>query len=265
VAALVEKALSKLREDRFQTATEFREAVRRCQRDCAATDSHAPTMILHRRAHHQGVGRRVEPRPSGGRAWDVEIDDPETFIDDDQLDEPALSSGDEQDTHREVGLPVATLDSAMGSDDGVVEPLEPTIQDRIPDFSNLGDSDASQSSDADDTEVMKRRAPVPPIREPTPSSTATTDVIDRDALLAQRHVSHPSRPQVPRPTRRRRLHRPPPLPGYVSDDDPTTLYDIDAARAKLRARRLEAERAERAERAQRAEQADDDYPEDGNR
>ncbi|MBW2458808.1 MAG: serine/threonine protein kinase [Deltaproteobacteria bacterium] len=250
VASLVDKALSKLREDRFQTATEFREAVRRCQRECAATDSHAPTMILRRAAKHQGVGpRRSDPRPSEGRSWDMAIDDPETFIDDDPFDERQLPSGGGDDTHREIDPP-------MGLDDGIPEPLEPTIQDRLPDFSSLGDSISGESTDADDTEVMKRPAPVPPARQPSPSSTATTDVMDRDALLAQRQAARSAKPKVPRPTqRKRRLHRPPPLPGQVSDDDPTTLYDIDAARAKLRARRRAAERDER---------SDDGFPEDGN-
>ena len=249
VAGLVDRALSKLREDRFQSAAEFREAVRRCQRDCAATDAHAPTMVIRRPARHQGVGpRRAAPRPSSGRGWDVVIDDPETFIDDDPYDEQQLPRGSGQDTHREIDPP-------MGSDDGIPEPLEPTIQEPLPDFSSLGYSDSGETTDADDTEVMKRRAPVPPAREPSPSSTATTDVIDRDALLAQRQAAPPTKPKVPRPSPKRRLHRPPPLPGQVSDDDPTTLYDIEAARAKLRARRRAAERQKR---------LDDGQREDGN-
>ena len=143
----------------------------------------------------------------------------------------------------------------MGSDDGVAEPLEPTIQDRLPDFSSLGDENPGETTDADDTEVMKRRAPVPPARQPSSSSTATTDVIDRDALLAQRRGARPSKPRVPRPTPGKRRVKPLPTPPKeVSDDDPTTLYDIDAARAKLRARRRAARRGKR---------SDDGFPEDG--
>ncbi len=225
IASLVDKGLSKLREDRFQTAGEFREAVRRAQRHCAATDSHAPTMIMHRGPGQPGVAHSLaKPRHSRGRNWDRDIEDPETFIDDEQPYDPELLPPKQSHDTR------PNVDPTVPSNHGIPEPLEQTIQDRLPDFSGRDNPSLAGPTDVDDTEVMKQPASAPPPRRPSLSSTSDTEVIDRR--------SRPSKPKVPRPRRRKKKPKlPPPLPRRVSDDDPTTLYDIKAARAKLEARR----------------------------
>jgi serine/threonine protein kinase len=122
VAAVVDKALSKLREDRYQNAAEFADAIKELLRQHAAEDEHAPTVFLRRkpRAHGLAPARAGERSRAGVRSW--EIEDPDTFIDDD-----------------------------------VPEPLEPTIQDRLSE-SELGLARADE--DTPDTEVYTRgRAP----------------------------------------------------------------------------------------------------------
>jgi serine/threonine protein kinase len=90
-AAIVEKALSKLREDRFQNAREFSKELARVEREAMVEDPHAPTMMMRRKS----VAGTPKMAATSHRNWREAIDDPSTFIDDEapaprhtQPDEP---------------------------------------------------------------------------------------------------------------------------------------------------------------------------------
>lgn len=80
VVALVDRALAKARENRFQTATEFKRAIVEAERLCTAEDPRAPTMRMVRGARPQDP--RDKPSSPAGQAWHEAIEDPATFIDD---------------------------------------------------------------------------------------------------------------------------------------------------------------------------------------
>jgi serine/threonine protein kinase len=221
VAALVERALSKLREDRFQTAEEFISAVERIERKRPASEAHAPTMMY----------RRPEPPavPTARRSvdWAQAIDDPSTFVDDELSDPAHLPRGSGESGRRE---------GAAHEEDDADEHLRDTVQDRPA---------------RNDTEVMSREdLEQAALRSDTTRETA---VIDR-------------RPSVPRPPGADRAHHPPPRRGSYrpppaprpprphEDDEKTTLYDIEAAKARLRERQ-EAQR--RAANARKGVEPDD--------
>lgn len=162
VAAIIDRALSKLREDRFQSAREFHDAINQAQRECAAEDPAAPTMMFRRPQDH-GRSRPASVRASR-RGW--EIEDPSTFIDD-ELD---------YDPSQVVG-PLAEYQPPLppeyqSYDDYDADPVEPTIRERVQPHERV----------SHDTEVMNR-----PIRErlsSAPDSMRDTDVMKRSALFA---------------------------------------------------------------------------------
>jgi serine/threonine-protein kinase len=226
VAAIVDKALSKLREDRYQSAREFSEAIARVERQLTAEDPHAPTAMLRRdapRPPRGGRGGRAETRPdrAAHREWVDAIDDPPTFVDDDLGSDPGAALP-----------PAAGRLPAPSSWDGWDEPVEPTIQERI-----VADADEWDTAGSD-TDVMHRQPHDG--RRPPPSGGGGTEVMDRDEMF-RRHAAQPRRGEMlqGRPAR-------PARPVVPDDEEKTTLYDIDAARARLRARQEERARAEQA-------------------
>jgi serine/threonine protein kinase len=264
-AAIIERALSKLREDRFQTAREMIDAISRVERIVAAEDPHAPTMMMRRPAKRDPEQTMPDVQVPA-RKWLDTIDDPPAFVDDEQLyDAAAAPHGQTWD------------------EDHIPEPVEPTIQDRVIDHA-WEDSDAWEHEQRvtvpgdhpSDTDVIARRDLHGPSSEAPHSSGADsmrdTEVIHRQKMLqeARRHEieirdapsdvlrddedtlptkgtrSEPPpppnramrlapRPPPPRP----RSKPPPPRPGPPpsDDDEKTTLYDIEAAKAKLAARK----------------------------
>jgi serine/threonine-protein kinase len=70
---LVDRALKKLPEDRYQSATEFTAALSAVQRNWAAEDPQAPTLVMRRSALRDELA---------SRGWQGDIDDPETNVDD---------------------------------------------------------------------------------------------------------------------------------------------------------------------------------------
>jgi serine/threonine-protein kinase len=84
VAELVHRALAKAREDRFQTASDFRRAISEVQEICLAEDSYAPTVVMRRRKRSATPAGRTTAAMWAGR-----IDDPDTCVDD-ELDRAHL-------------------------------------------------------------------------------------------------------------------------------------------------------------------------------
>ncbi len=85
VAALVDRGLIKLREDRYQDAADLRRAVVEAELQCLADDAHEPTRVMVR-AQQTSV-----PQPVATAAdWSARIEDPETYIDDEwtEVDAP---------------------------------------------------------------------------------------------------------------------------------------------------------------------------------
>src|SRR5690606_11071110 len=83
VTALVERALSKLREDRFQSAEEFVHAIERIEPKRPRSDTLAPTMMY----------RRPDPPPREAETrsavdWAQAIEDPSPFVDDEISGDP---------------------------------------------------------------------------------------------------------------------------------------------------------------------------------
>ena len=287
VAAVVDKALSKLREDRYQTARQLSQELLALERSLGGRDPRAQAAGIQRapdavpEAPHtrpEGAAPRRDAAPGAGVDWSRAIDDPTTFIDDEIAYEPgaaaspriaAVARPPESD-----GAPLLT-----SWDDDVPEPVEPTIQDRIPIGYDWDDLPGSESSPADsagtesgDTEVIQRRdlsfddttadrhitAPLPGHGESASfaDSQHDTEVIQRDVLLAEAERARlelqtdinpalhggartlpgppaqpptPPRPGPPGPPRPRARRVP-------EDEEKTTLYDINAAKAKLRER-----------------------------
>ncbi|MEM9691560.1 MAG: serine/threonine-protein kinase [Myxococcota bacterium] len=74
LAQINAKALTKMREDRFQTATEFADALRHAETQLREEEGGLPTTAYRRRYH--------EPQPQSVTNWAVAIDDPATHVDD---------------------------------------------------------------------------------------------------------------------------------------------------------------------------------------
>jgi serine/threonine protein kinase len=221
VAALVDKALSKLREDRFQSAREFGEAIARLERELGAEDPYTPTMMLRRQAlRPPAAGERSDTSAhrAAHRDWAAAIDDPPTFVDDDLSPNPVGPS-----------RAAPGRAAAPASWDGYDEPVEPTIQDRA-----ASDPDEWDTAGTD-TEVMQRQLEG---RRPPPSGGGT-EVMDRDDLM-RRHGARRGEMQHGKGA------APPARPAIPDDEEKTTLYDIEAARARLRARQEERAREEQA-------------------
>lgn len=165
-ADIIDKALSKLREDRFQSAREFFEAIAHAQRVCVADSPSERTMFYRRREprrSHEGRGSR--------HGW--EIDDPSTFIDDDFDYDPSQIAGPLREYE-----PPAPPDYGYESFDE--EPAEPTIRERarvdLP-------PEPPPPKPHQDIEVLNR-----PIRErlaSAPDSMHDTDVMKRAPLFSE--------------------------------------------------------------------------------
>ena len=86
VARLVRKALGKAREDRFQTAREFRLAVGEVEEACLSEDSHAPTRVMRSRLNSRAALGELAAGPN----WEGQIEDPATCVDDEvtKADDP---------------------------------------------------------------------------------------------------------------------------------------------------------------------------------
>ncbi len=250
VASIVDRALSKLREDRFQTAQQFIDALTRMERVVTAEDPHAPTMMLRRRPDRNAAA--ASPKPVSARDWNEAIDDPPTFID----DEPAAASNALPPRQGSAWPPPAS--SAY---DDIPEPIEPTIQDRVLLDDDWEHSDVHEPavrleprevmpSDAHDTEVIVRseleaaRTEREVRRERLPSDrsddedTLPTAVLEPHKVARTTSKRRRAKRKLPGPPRPPRVPRPDPKP---DDDEKTTLFDLEAAKKKLQARKADPE------------------------
>jgi serine/threonine protein kinase len=211
VAALVDKALSKMREDRFQSAREFIQALEQVRRACVAEDPHEPTLMIRRPRSH---GRAQPNNPVAGadaRDWSAEIEDPDTFIDDDErFDGTGLAVPIAAKETR----PEGSMQPMNTWDDYVPEPTEPTLVDRMPDDDWPEDGD----TDRDHT------------RRPGTGVMSSPEV-ERDMA-----VSGVSRSAVQGDGEKTKVFRGLATELEAEDDEKTTLYDIDAANAALKRR-----------------------------
>jgi len=104
VGRLVTKALAKLREDRFQTAREFRYAVTEAEEACVSEDSHAPTRVMRPRLDSRAALGEI----CAGPQWEGLIEDPATCVDDEltKADEGRIATEHwEAATHGQAELP----------------------------------------------------------------------------------------------------------------------------------------------------------------
>lgn len=215
VAVIVDRALSKLREDRFQEADEFRAELERVERHLRKEDPHAATSMM--------APRRREPvaqAAASERDWREAIDDPATYIDDgmpvvpeaqpttpDRRPAVAVQGGGEGGTNS--APPPAPAHASWGSFE--LDPIEPTVVDRVAEQEDWEQSipyepderlrlaEAPMDDEGHDTEVMLRRdferaamhvAPdvAPPwrvrgaVRQPAYFSDRGTEIIDRHEL-----------------------------------------------------------------------------------
>jgi len=186
VAAIVDRALSKLREDRFQEADEFRARLERVERAIRQDNPHAATSMMTPRR------REREPRPAvSERPWPQVIEDPATYIDDDHpVPEPPLTvpdrgpraqaAGDEtrrrasNDASNSAPPPAPGGTGAATGAPGSwtsyeLDPVEPTVVDRVVEQEDWEQSipyepderlrldEAPMDEEGHDTEVMHRR------------------------------------------------------------------------------------------------------------
>ncbi len=203
VAAIIERALSKLREDRFQTAREFLDALTHAQRLCAAEDPAAPTMMFRR---PRDSAQRPSRAHGSQHGW--EIDDPSTFIDDDFDYDPSQVAGPLREYEPPAYSPPAEYQSYEDYD---VEPIEATIRDRA-----IRDDphDAAVRQRRDATEVLGR-----PIRErlsSAPDSWSDTDVMARGPLFSEAENTE----VVIRPALEAEIQRAAPRPAFVATPSP---------------------------------------------
>jgi serine/threonine-protein kinase len=208
VAAIVDRALSKLREDRFQDAKEFRKELERVERVRRPEELHAPTPAAAKRRSPAVARAQVSARD-----WSEAIDDPSTFIDDDLPGAP-LPRATKPD-RAAASAPPAPRTSPLrepgswGSFE--VEPLEPTMADHVSEGEDWEQSIPYEpderlrlepkrraiEDEGHDTEVMARRDferaaaaedVAPPWRvrgaerRPIEFSDRGTEIIDRAAL-----------------------------------------------------------------------------------
>jgi len=249
VASVVDRALSKLREDRFQSAQEFIEAIRRAEHTVSVDDPAAPTMMFRRPLR---APEPPPPRPiiggEGYASWSRTIDDTAT------VDETGQASPRQPPAPERPYVP-----PAVASVTQIDEPLEVTIQDRIPVFGEEEEGEAG-------TQIM-RSDELLAAEEKVPDSNRGTEVFNRNQLIdrsSETVASTPTRLHRPekkkrkkaakgKPKRRDRPMGPPgtaprpsvPRPrGADDDEEKTTLFDIEAARAALERRRRESEEHE---------------------
>lgn len=220
VAAIVDRALSKLREDRFQEADEFRAELERVESRIRKEDPHAATSMM--------TPRRRAPAPApavSARDWQEAIDDPATFIDDGMAPVPEAqpTAPDRRppvgQAHREgngvsnsAPPPAGPAHGSWGSFE--LDPIEPTVVDRVGEQEDWEQSipyepderlrldEAPMDEEGHDTEVIVRRDferaamhhppdVAPPwrvrgaVRQPAYFSDRGTEIIDRDELERQ--------------------------------------------------------------------------------
>ncbi|HHH28799.1 MAG TPA: serine/threonine protein kinase, partial [Polyangiaceae bacterium] len=212
VAAIVDRALSKLREDRFQEADEFRAELGRVEKRIRTEDPHAATSMMTPRR------RRQAPAPAvSKRNWREAIDDPATFVDDGMVPEPRATRPDrrplpverERNGVSNGAPPSPATHGSWGAFE--IEPIEPTVVDPVGDQDDWEQSipyepderlrldEAPMEEEGHDTEVIVRRdferaalhrAPdvSPPwrvrgaVRQPAYFSDRGTEIIDRHEL-----------------------------------------------------------------------------------
>lgn len=167
-ADIIDKALSKLREDRFQSAREFLSAITHAQRVCTANDPSAHTMFYRRQNPGQAQASR------GSRSgW--EIEDPSTFIDDDFDYDPTQIPG----PLREYQPPDP---HQYAHPDFDAEPPEPTIRERIHPREPAAAEQPDSVTAPDETEILQR--PVDAYGTLGPDSTHDTDVMRRAPMFS---------------------------------------------------------------------------------
>lgn len=249
VAAIADRALSKLREDRFQTAQQFIDAITRMERTVTAEDPHAPTMMLRRRPD-----RRGEPKPVSVRNWNEAIDDPPTVIEDEAPDASHALPARQ---------PSAWPPPQSSAYDDIPEPLEPTIQDRVLLHEDWEQSDVHEPavrlqprdvlpSDSHDTEVIvrseleaareerdaQRAAERRPPERQDDEDTLPTAVLEPQKIARTTSKRRRAKRKLPGPPRPPRVPRPDPKP---DDEEKTTLFDLEAAKKKLQSRKADPE------------------------
>jgi serine/threonine protein kinase len=184
VADIIEKALSKLREDRFQTAREFLDAVTQAQRICTAEDPSAHTMFYRR--PQASRSRASDGARASRHSW--EIDDPATFIDDDFDYDPTQIPG----PLREYQPPQPG--SRASYDDYEAEPVEPTIRERI-DRGDLPRESEETFTQPEDARFL--RQPVRARLSSVPDSMRdTTDVMKRPPMFTEVEKTEVIRPKL---------------------------------------------------------------------
>jgi serine/threonine protein kinase len=188
VSWLVDKALSKLREDRFQTARDFSDAIQRVAYACG---SYSPVL----------TATLVEPETSVTRAdrvarrsW-IEHEDPETMIDDDALRLREDELGDDAREHDTWRPPAAPPDTeVMRRRD--LEALAARDARRT-------DSDAPDD-EGQDTEVIQRRherhsRPRAGYGDPPDSEPDTLVPLESDPGWSDEATHQASAPKRPKP------------------------------------------------------------------
>ena len=236
VAWLVDKALSKLREDRFQTAREFSDAIASVQRLYVANAPAAAMASWQARGAVPSAPTRQEP--AARRSWPADQEDPETILDDESLrgdarPRPSDEQADDDDDD-------ATLKERPRDQDDDVQPPRDTWrppavdpQDtevmRRRDLERLAALDAGRpesvppdDEDVQDTEVIRGRHGVPSAA-PSDSLAEGPDTLEPNE--SDEGSTHPESDKRKGKT-------------AYPDSERTLLYDIEAANEKLRARRL---------------------------
>lgn len=243
VTALVDRALSKLREDRFQSAEEFIRAIEAIEARRPGSDALAPTMMYRRPDPPEGA---APARPSVD--WAQAIEDPSTFVDDELSPEVAQLP-------RGTGASGRRIEAPSTEDDAFVDDrLGATVQDRPA---------------RNDTEVMSREEleegglPSDTTRETAVIDRGPAAVVPRPTRTHADSAAHRDSPPrggaSPRRGPPRGSYRPPPVPRPPrphEDDEKTTLYDIESAKARLRER----QEAQRRAAAARKVEPDDGAP-----
>jgi len=275
VVAVVDRALSKLREDRFQSAQAFIEAIQRVERSVTVEDPAAPTMMFRR------PRRAPEPPPPkppiGAEGYAARPSNWSRTIEDGDAQgypsppQPAVTQpgtappGGSQSPQNPSVRRRRDVPPAVASVTQIDEPLEVTIQDRIPSF--LDEEEGAEGTQVMRPEELPGGDGIPDV-EVAPDSSHGTEVITRheieersappvSATPTQLHRPQKSRhKKEPKKRKRKARDRPlgppgtaprPPVPrprAPEDDEEKTTLFDIDAARAALERRRRESEEHE---------------------
>ena len=246
VATIVERALSKLREDRFQTAREFSQAIRRAEERFLPEEDAAPTIMIRGRP-------TLRDRP----AW--RGDDTATMVDEDELLAAAEARlrGAEQTVAPEPPPPqpqfqgpppAGALETSWEPYDDLVEPTiveGPREEDWEQHIPHEPDPrlrlDARKEVEWSDhgTQIMDRAEIERRLKERAQREEERRKAEDaarlREEGAREKPAAEPSTPEeAAEPSRKPSI----PRPRVVSDEDKTTLFDVAAARKRLLARKL---------------------------